>query len=57
MLREVHESAPPSYWNEVVTLRPKDMWRSVWLQCWDETIENYATFDEVLARHAAAKAA
>ena len=57
MLRTVHEAAPKGYFNDVVVLDGKAMWRSLFLQCWDDYTDRYATFDEVLARHAAAKAA
>ena len=51
MLRVVHEKAPPNFWDDIVYMKPKDMWRSLFLQVWDEETKNYATFDEVLARH------
>jgi len=53
-LREVHESAPASFsdmpegFSCAVVLGARDMWRSVWLQCFDEASQKYATFDEVL---------
>ena len=53
----MHEAAPKGYFNDVVVLDGKAMWRSLFLQCWDDYTERYATFDEVLSRHAAAKAA
>ena len=49
MLREVHESAPAGMWAEVVYLQPRDMWRSLQLQVWDDREQRYATFNEVLA--------
>jgi len=54
-LRAVHEQAPPDMWSQVVTLYPKDMWRSLWLSIYDDIEMRYSTFDEVLALHAAAR--
>lgn len=54
MLRTVHELAPPSMWADVVVLGPKELWRSLFLQCWDEEKQVYATFAEVEQRAAMA---
>jgi len=57
MLREVHEGAPSGAFDDVTVLDAKGMWRSLHLQVWDEATQRYATFDEVLKRSEAAKAA
>lgn len=56
MLRHVHESAPEDMWDQVVTLHPKDMWRSLWLTVYDDCEGRYSTFDEVLERSSKLKA-
>lgn len=54
MLRQVHEAAPAGMWHEVVTLDLPRMWDSLWLQCYDEELGEYATFAEVERRQAGA---
>merc|ERR550537_1941134 len=36
MLRKCHEEAPEGTWNEVVTMRAAECWRSLFLQCYDD---------------------
>ena len=51
MLRAVHEGAPAGLWQGVAYLEPRHMWRSVFLQIWDDVdTQNYATFNEVMDR-------
>ena len=53
MLRACHEAAPAEFWEEVVYLQPKQMWRSLFLQCYDESARVYSTFQEAIDRHTA----
>jgi omega-6 fatty acid desaturase (delta-12 desaturase) len=57
MLRKVHEAAPEGMWHGVVYLGVKDMWRSLFLQAYDEKLKTYVTFDEVIAAYGSGKAA
>jgi len=57
MLRTVHEQAPAGMWDEIALLSPADMSRSMSLQVYDDTIDQYATFSEVLARQQASQKA
>lgn len=56
MLREAYEGAPPRFsdmpegFGRVVKLGAGDLWRSVWLQCYDEAARTYVTFEEALRR-------
>lgn len=56
MLRSVHEGAPSGWWRDVVTLDGAAMWESLWLQAYDEELDEYVTFEEALQRHATTKA-
>jgi len=47
MLRAVHEGAPDGLWTDVVRLGPGDMWRSLWLQAYDEARQTYVAFDDI----------
>lgn len=54
MLREVHEGGELlGLWSGVMVLSPSVMWRSLWLQCYDESAGRYSTFREALADHSA----
>ena len=53
-LKEVHEHAPesfedlPSGFSCVPVLGCREMWTSLWLQCYDEDSRQYITFDQSL---------
>jgi len=51
MLREVHESAPTEYFENVPVLGAKELWRALFLQIWDDENQRYVTFDSVIASH------
>lgn len=54
MLRKVHEDAPPSFedlpsgFSNVPVLGKSEMWKSIWLQCFDEETQKYLSFQETL---------
>lgn len=57
-LREVHEHAPPAFedlplgFSRVPVLGPREMWASLWLQCYDEQSQKFVAFEEVLKKKA-----
>jgi omega-6 fatty acid desaturase (delta-12 desaturase) len=54
MLREVHEGGVSlGLWSGVMVLSLPVMWRSLWLQCYDESTGRFSTFREALAIHSA----
>merc|ERR550537_1881634 len=44
ILRTCHERAPAGLWDAVTVLSYRDMWRSLWLEVWDEKGETFTTF-------------
>ena len=52
-IRECHETAPAHAFDEVPVLSLREMWRSLFLQVWDDSTQSYATFAEVLKAHRA----
>lgn len=55
MLQTVHNDATPEMWKEVVELNSSALYRSLWLQVYDDVEGKYSTFEQVLRSHSKVK--